>query len=175
MHHGFARTTMGMIAEAAGMSRPALYQLFKGKEAVLKAVIDSGMDAMLTKMTESIADVTSPAERLRRVCMIWSAASFERSQSNPALRDLTGNPAYVDGYNRFIALVAEILAASSAGSGDQIAVPDLARLLVLAIRGFKSTAVSLEDLEGLILRQICLTIDHIDHVGSCLTREPRTP
>src|SRR3954463_15785164 len=36
--HGFKRTTMGDIAEAAGMSRPALYLRVKGKEDVLRAV-----------------------------------------------------------------------------------------------------------------------------------------
>lgn len=36
--HGFKRTTMGDIAAAAGMSRPALYLRVKGKEELLRAV-----------------------------------------------------------------------------------------------------------------------------------------
>ncbi len=36
--HGYRRCTMADIADAAGMSRPALYLLFPGKEAVFRAV-----------------------------------------------------------------------------------------------------------------------------------------
>jgi AcrR family transcriptional regulator len=37
LRYGYARTTMGDIAKAAGMSRPALYLLFPGKEQVFSA------------------------------------------------------------------------------------------------------------------------------------------
>lgn len=39
--HGYRRCTMGDIAAAAGMSRPALYLLFSGKEEVFRAVAES--------------------------------------------------------------------------------------------------------------------------------------
>lgn len=39
--HGYRRCTMADIADAAGMSRPALYLLFPGKEAVFRAVAES--------------------------------------------------------------------------------------------------------------------------------------
>jgi AcrR family transcriptional regulator len=39
--HGYRRCTMGDIADAATMSRPALYLLFPGKEAVFRAVAEA--------------------------------------------------------------------------------------------------------------------------------------
>ena len=36
--HGFARTTMGDIAQASEMSRPALYLIFPGKEEVFEQI-----------------------------------------------------------------------------------------------------------------------------------------
>ena len=40
MRYGFQRTTMADIARAAGMSRPALYLLFPGKEQAFEALRD---------------------------------------------------------------------------------------------------------------------------------------
>ncbi|MFZ4748552.1 MAG: helix-turn-helix domain-containing protein, partial [Sphingomonas sp.] len=37
LRYGFARTTMGDVAKAAGISRPALYLLFPGKEPLFAA------------------------------------------------------------------------------------------------------------------------------------------
>jgi len=34
--HGFRRTSMAMIAEAVGLSRPALYQYFDNREDVFR-------------------------------------------------------------------------------------------------------------------------------------------
>src|SRR3546814_1937855 len=39
IRYGFARTTMGDIARAADMSRPALYLLFPGKEELFEAAV----------------------------------------------------------------------------------------------------------------------------------------
>jgi len=38
--YGFARTTMGDIAERCEISRPALYLLFPDKEAIFTAVVE---------------------------------------------------------------------------------------------------------------------------------------
>ena len=37
--YGYARTTMGDVAQTAGISRPALYLVFPGKEELFSAVI----------------------------------------------------------------------------------------------------------------------------------------
>ena len=39
--HGFRRTSMALIADAAGLSRPALYQYFDNREDVFRAVIEA--------------------------------------------------------------------------------------------------------------------------------------
>ncbi|NWC00014.1 TetR/AcrR family transcriptional regulator [Pseudomonas gingeri] len=156
MQHGFARTTMGVIAESAAMSRPALYLLFKNKEQVLEAVVDTWTEQTLTKMSAAIAELPNLADKLREICAMWSVASFERSQNNPQLRDLVGHPAYEKGYARFMAFIAHILDESSPSGAKPISCDELARGLVLGIRGFKVSAASMDDLLHLIDVQVRL-------------------
>ena len=47
--YGFARTSMGDIAESAGMSRPALYQYFANKEEILTAVLGRALRPQSTE------------------------------------------------------------------------------------------------------------------------------
>lgn len=65
--HGYRRTSMDLLARAAGMSRPALYQYFAGKAAVFEAV-----GAWLVEQAGEAADRaaagTGPAEE--RLCAV---------------------------------------------------------------------------------------------------------
>jgi TetR/AcrR family transcriptional regulator len=45
--YGFRRTSMDMLARAAGMSRPALYQHFNGKEDLFRAMIGRMLDVAI--------------------------------------------------------------------------------------------------------------------------------
>ncbi|POM24533.1 HTH-type transcriptional regulator MtrR [Actinomadura rubteroloni] len=46
-HYGYRRTSMELIAQAAGVSRPALYQHFSGKEDVFRAMGARMLDEVL--------------------------------------------------------------------------------------------------------------------------------
>lgn len=163
MRHGFARATMGAIAESAGMSRPALYLLFENKEEVLKAVVDTWTEQSLTNMREAIADIAGLGDKVRKVCAMWSVAAFERSQNNPEVRDLIGHPAYEDGYARFISFIAEILETSAKSAPRSISSHELARALVLAIRGYKVSASSMDDFLHLIDVQVSLVDAYLQY------------
>lgn len=144
------------------MSRPALYLIFSGKEDALKAVVDTWTDESLARMSAAIADIPAVGDKLRKICAMWSVESFERSQNNPEVRDLNGNPAYAEGYARFISFIAGILEEAAAKRGtSRIPVVELARMLVLAIKGFKISADSMADLLSLIDIQICLIEEYL--------------
>ena len=62
--HGFRQTSMSMVAEAAGLSRQALYHHFASKEALFAALVDALYEAGLeaarsaaTRATGSAGDV----------------------------------------------------------------------------------------------------------------------
>ena len=56
LRFGFARATMGDIAEAAGMSRPALYLLFRDKEDVFEAVVAHWIEDSLARIGAGLAE-----------------------------------------------------------------------------------------------------------------------
>ncbi|MER6349396.1 TetR/AcrR family transcriptional regulator [Streptomyces sp. NPDC001595] len=45
--HGFRQTTMDLVAQAAGVSRPALYQYFRNKQDVFAAVAEQVTDQLV--------------------------------------------------------------------------------------------------------------------------------
>ena len=53
MRYGYRRATMGDIAEAAGISRPALYLVFSSKEEILTAVLARVFTAALEEIRQN--------------------------------------------------------------------------------------------------------------------------
>jgi AcrR family transcriptional regulator len=62
--YGAAKTTMADIAEAAGVSRPALYQYFNDKEDILVAVL---VRVMGNAADNAIAELTAPGPLERQL------------------------------------------------------------------------------------------------------------
>ncbi len=61
LDYGFKRTTMDDIAKAAGMSRPALYLVYKNKRDIFRACITS-MQEVLDQRLEKIIETTEQLE-----------------------------------------------------------------------------------------------------------------
>lgn len=151
---GFAQATMGDIAHAAGMSRPALYQLFPGKEEVFEAVVARWSEDSLGRIGAGLAACSTLGEKLRFACEIWCVEGLERALANPDVRDMTGLPAVRKSYARFEACLTEILRVAAERSGLGVAAGDLARVIVSAMQGLKQTARSGEEMRHLIAVQI---------------------
>jgi TetR/AcrR family transcriptional regulator len=62
--YGYRRTSMETIAQAAGMSRPALYQHFSGKEDVFRAGVAYLLDGAATRAEESARSAESVEDRV---------------------------------------------------------------------------------------------------------------
>jgi len=63
---GYVTTTMDDVAEAAGFTKPIVYQHFAGKEALYAELVTSTGDALIKELTEAVADSPSPEETVRR-------------------------------------------------------------------------------------------------------------
>jgi AcrR family transcriptional regulator len=55
---GFARTTIGILADDAGVTRPTVYAYYASKEDVFRALAERVRDEML--MLQEVVDTTSP-------------------------------------------------------------------------------------------------------------------
>jgi AcrR family transcriptional regulator len=154
LRFGYARTTMGDIAQAADMSRPALYLLFCSKEEVFEAVVDQWIKDSLVRIAAGLADHATLAEKLRFACEVWCVEGLERALANPEVRDMSGLPAVRQSYARFETCLTEILQEAVDRSALGLAAGDLARVIVSAMQGFKQTARSSEEMRHLIAVQI---------------------
>ncbi len=66
--HGFANTTMEMVAEAAGITKPVIYDHFGSKEGLLTAVIEHARDDIKNTIVDawqSVEDRKSPRASYR--------------------------------------------------------------------------------------------------------------
>ncbi|MDR3538221.1 MAG: helix-turn-helix domain containing protein [Acetobacteraceae bacterium] len=154
LRFGFARATMGDIAQAAGMSRPALYLIFCSKELVFEAVVAQWIEDSLARIAAGLATRSTLGEKLRFACEIWCVEGLERALASPDVRDMSGLPAVRKSYARFEACLTDILQAAAARSDLGITAGDLARVIVSAMQGFKQTARSGEEMRHLIAVQI---------------------
>lgn len=64
--HGYAGTSVRMIAEEAGVSQGLLYNYFDGKESLLRAIFDRSM-ADVQESFERAAGGATPGERIERL------------------------------------------------------------------------------------------------------------
>ncbi len=69
--YGFARTSMNDIAEAASMSRPALYQHFGNKEEVFQAMLARLLDAAADNALAALADEAELEAQLDGFLQRW--------------------------------------------------------------------------------------------------------
>jgi len=63
--HGYHATGMDDIAERAGVSKPVLYQHFPGKLDLYLALLDSGIDDLLTAMESALQSTTDNKIRVQ--------------------------------------------------------------------------------------------------------------
>lgn len=76
--HGYERTSVRMIADAAGISQGLLYNYFDGKQALLRAIFEQSVADV--RASFALADAVPPAERLERLVR----GSFEILRQNLA-------------------------------------------------------------------------------------------
>ena len=77
---GYHNVTVGDIAAAAGLSGPAIYRHFPGKQAILAEVVRSGFDEMSPLLAADLAGTSDPAERLRRMYRDLAAFVIRRPE-----------------------------------------------------------------------------------------------
>ncbi|SFB63880.1 transcriptional regulator, TetR family [Rhizobium sp. NFR07] len=152
VRYGFARTTMGDIAKAAGMSRPALYLQFRDKEAIFTRVIEN-MDAQaLTSIRTAIAKIRPLDEKLLHACTSWGIHGIELAASFPDAADLFDLQfrAVRQVYRSFQALVVEILKENLESWPIPVPPEDYALTLTYGMRGLRYAAQDVEDMRRLV-------------------------
>ena len=160
LRYGFARTTMGDIAEGAGLSRPALYLVFASKNEVFGAVIERLADDRLAYVRQELPGFSRLDEKVSFACVALGMYGYELMAAHPNAKDLFDLAAAPvrTMYAKFQALIVEIIADAAARSAPPRAPELLARIVTFAIRGFRETAVDALDMRRMIDGQVALLL-----------------
>lgn len=81
--YGFRRTTMNDIAEAAGISRPALYLMFENKEHLFIELASFRLDQAIDAATAALANEGSLQARFSRAILDFERIFYEPIADSP--------------------------------------------------------------------------------------------
>lgn len=170
LKYGYKRVTMGDIAEAAGISRPALYLIFNKKEDVFRAVIRNSGNQRLEEIRQSIASAKSEKEKLKIAFEIWTVKPFDmllKSEEAEELLDCGFEFAREDleeGYAAFESILVPILQPLLAGAPvKKLSAKQIAHVLASSSRGFKQTCKNSSEYRDMIDQLMTLTLAGLKH------------
>lgn len=151
LRYGYKRVSMNDIADAAGISRPALYLVFKNKEEIFKGAYEQWVDEKIFEIEEKAATLSTPKEKLRLAFELGVVLPTEAMKTSPELNELVernfgyGSHKFENLIERFLTPIAPRKLKESSWTAKRAA-----HLLVSALPGFKQTAETSEDLRLII-------------------------
>ena len=168
LRYGYSRTTMGDVAEAAKMSRPALYVLFPKKDDIFAAVVEDMNDRKLAELRTAMRGMRSFERKLHHCCKEWGAHGMELMEVHPDARDLfdIARPAVQAIYEDFIRLLADLLSEGMIGTKLKASPSQLARNLAFAMRGFKDAVNNAAEMRKVIALEVDTVLAAISHWNS---------
>lgn len=158
--YGYARATMGDIAKAAGMSRPALYLIFPNKDDVFTAVVGRYSAGALETIREGVSTRATLREQLLYAFTVWVIESYRLVTASPDAQDLVeGKHKAVDAASeQFERFLAELLEPTVTAAQPLVTPESVARLLVASSRGLKQVATDIEDLQNMVDQLVTVTV-----------------
>jgi len=165
LRYGFRRVTMGDIAEAARMSRPALYLVFPSKEEVFTAVMARLFTAALDEIRQGLGRFARADEKLTFGFEVWCVRPFEIILASPDATDLLqssyefATEVTTRAAADFEALLAEVLQAQIRGRAQTgFSSAQIAHILATAVPGFKESAKTAVQLRELVAGLITIVL-----------------
>jgi AcrR family transcriptional regulator len=152
LRYGYTRTTMGDIAQAAGLTRPTLYVTFPDKERIFTAVVEKMIADKLAEIRAGLPRHETLKKRLCFACNAWTADGYDLVQAHPDAADMfdLGFKSVCRGYDAFAKLLADILDEPLRRSQLHLSSEEVARTIVFAMKGFKDTATSGDELREMV-------------------------
>jgi AcrR family transcriptional regulator len=165
LRYGFRRVTMNDIAEAAGMSRAALYLLFRNKEDIFVGVFGQWVDDTVAAIRAEMDAASAAVEKIARAFEIWAVQPFDMVMNSPEAKELVecsfdfAEDYLKQGYAKFEAAITPVVASLAGRRGDGVRMePDrIAHVLASAVRGFKQSAATPDELRALIRALLVLS------------------
>ena len=162
--YGFARTTMGDIAERCAISRPALYLLFPDKEAIFTAVVERMDQDKLASIRAEMAQLKGLRSKLLNACLSWGCHGIDLAAAHPDAADLFDlrYPVVQRVYRNFQDLVVEVISERFRAARLKMPTEQAARALVFSMRGLRETAADSRDMQNLITSLVDIFVRAIE-------------
>ena len=178
MRYGFKRATMSDLADAAQMSRPALYLIFSSKEAVLRSVVAQIFNELLREVREGLSKNDSVADKLTFAFEIWCVRPFEMIQASPDAKDILESgyefaaEITLQAFSDFETILSDILRPLMTSQAEKnLSSEQLAHILATAVQGFKDSATSVTQLRDMIEGLITIVVAGLQQQRHCKTAE----
>lgn len=167
LRYGYKRVTMNDIAEAAGISRPALYLVFESKEEIFRSVYEQWVKGTLAEIERAIGSVKTPEGKLRAAFELWTVLPFERMRTSSEVAELLectfgfAQDAVDQGYRSFEKAILPVLKSHSKfhNAKTKVSAEKTAHVLSGAVRGFKIIAKDVPEIRSLIKDLLILLLD----------------
>jgi AcrR family transcriptional regulator len=167
LRYGYKRVTMNDIAEAAGISRPALYLVFESKEEIFKSVHERWVKETLVDIESKISRLRTPEEKLRTAFELWTVQPFERMRASSEAAELLectfgfAQDSVNQGYRSFEKILLPVLKTLSKfqSAKTKVSAEKTAHILSGAVRGFKIVAKDASEIRSLIKELLILLLD----------------
>ena len=158
---------MNDIAEAAGISRPALYLVFESKEDIFKGVYEHWVKGTLNEIEARIGQLKTPEEKLRTAFELWTVLPFERMRTSSEVAELLestfgfAQDAVNQGYRSFEKILLQVLKSNPKfkSTKSKVSAEKTAHVLSGAVRGFKIIAKDISEIRSLIKDLLILLLD----------------
>jgi len=155
--YGFRRTAMNDIAQAAGISRPALYLMFENKEALFRELVSFRQNQGVDQAISTLSGTAPITERFIAAILAYERVFYEPVAQSPhgaELMDISISIAaefMKKGQERLVKSLAQAL--KEAVSNGEVVFSGMAikpivfvRLLMSSIGGLKKHATSIKAL-----------------------------
>jgi AcrR family transcriptional regulator len=167
LRYGYKRVTMHDIAEAAGISRPALYLVFESKEEIFKGVYEHWVTGTLFEIENELGNLKKPEDQLRTAFELWTVQSFERMRASSEAAELLectfgfAQESVNQGYRSFEKLLLSVIKSHPKfrGRRAKVSAEKTARILSGAVRGFKIAAKDASEIRSMIKELLILVFD----------------
>jgi AcrR family transcriptional regulator len=173
--HGFRRSSIEQVAEAAGLTRQALYHHFESKEALFRAVIVRVHETAIAAEDTAVSEAEAAGGNLADVVVAGITARmravFASFDGSPHIEELFSEHLVQarDLYQKYSGLYAERLVATIARvvRKQKLALPqglspaEFARLVEMAVHGLKSQYPAMQPADAflkdmaLMVRTLC--------------------
>jgi AcrR family transcriptional regulator len=158
---------MNDIAEAASISRPALYLVFESKEEIFKNVYEHFVRETLIEIESKIGQLKTPGEKLRAAFELWTVQPFEIMRASSEAAELLestfgfAQDSVSQGYRSFEKVLLPVLKshAKFQSAKTKVSADKTAHILSSAVRGFKISAKDAPEIRSLIKEMLILLLD----------------